>query len=109
MTEATRDAIAKARQDFLALVGSVRPELHRYAARLTGSVIDGEDIVQETLAKAFYALSLAPEVPPLRPWGFAVRPNGALDFLKGPGPQYPGPWGGAEENGAFDERPEPAA
>ena len=34
------------------LMAEVRPELHRYCARMTGSVFDGEDIVQETLAKA---------------------------------------------------------
>ena len=43
--------------------GLFRPELHRYCARLTGSVIDGEDIVQETLAKALYALSQSAEMP----------------------------------------------
>ena len=45
------------RERFLALVAEVRPELHRYCARMTGSVSDGEDIVQETLARAYYALS----------------------------------------------------
>jgi DNA-directed RNA polymerase specialized sigma24 family protein len=63
-------------------VSGVRPELHCYCARLTGSVIEGEDIVQETLAKAFYALSLSPEVPPLRPWLFRIAHNTALDFLR---------------------------
>jgi RNA polymerase sigma-70 factor, ECF subfamily len=47
------------------MVEALRPELHRYCARLTGSVIEGEDIVQDALAKAFYALSLQAEVPPL--------------------------------------------
>jgi RNA polymerase sigma-70 factor, ECF subfamily len=45
-----------ARQRFLDLVAEVRPDLHRYCARMTGSVADGEDIVQETLARAYYAL-----------------------------------------------------
>jgi RNA polymerase sigma-70 factor (ECF subfamily) len=35
----------------------VRPKLHRYCARITGSVIDGEDVVQEALAKAVVAFS----------------------------------------------------
>jgi len=60
-------SIAKAREEFLAMVDSIRPDLHRYCARLTGSVIEGEDIVQETLAKAFYTLTLTPDLPPLRP------------------------------------------
>ena len=31
------------------LLGELRPKLHRYCARMTGSVIDGEDVVQEAL------------------------------------------------------------
>jgi RNA polymerase sigma-70 factor (ECF subfamily) len=75
-------AFEQAREQFLALVADVRPALHRYCARLTGSVIDGEDIVQDALAKALYALSLATEVPPLRPWLFRIAHNAALDHLK---------------------------
>ena len=78
----TPPSLAEAREQFLAVVSGVRPELHRYCARLTGSVIEGEDIVQETLAKAFYALSLSPEVPPLRPWLFRIAHNTALDLLR---------------------------
>lgn len=67
------------------MVESIRPELHRYCARLTGSVIEGEDVVQDALAKAFYALSLQPEVPELRPWLFRIAHNQALDYLKSHG------------------------
>jgi RNA polymerase sigma-70 factor (ECF subfamily) len=85
MASDTQVAIGKAREAFLALVGDLRPELHRYCARLTGSVIEGEDIVQEALARAFYTLSLSPETPPLRPWLFKIAHNAALDFLKSHG------------------------
>jgi len=78
-------ALAAAREEFLAMVSGIRPELHRYCARLTGSVIDGEDIVQESLAKALYALSQSPEMPPLRPWLFRIAHNTAMDFLKSHG------------------------
>jgi RNA polymerase sigma-70 factor (ECF subfamily) len=78
-------ALAQAREEFLAMVASIRPELHRYCARLTGSVIEGEDIVQDALARGFYALSLQPEVPPLRPWLFRIAHNAALDHLKSHG------------------------
>jgi hypothetical protein len=37
----TPPALADAREQFLAMVDAVRPELHRYCARLTGSVIEG--------------------------------------------------------------------
>ena len=44
-------AAAEARERFLDLASSLRPEPHRYCARMTGSVFDGEDVVQDTLAK----------------------------------------------------------
>jgi RNA polymerase sigma-70 factor, ECF subfamily len=72
----------QARERFLELVAEVRPELHRYCARITGSVVDGEDIVQEALARAFYAISIATELPPLRPWLFRVAHNTSIDFLR---------------------------
>jgi RNA polymerase sigma factor (sigma-70 family) len=75
-------AMAEARERFLALVADVRPELHRYCARMTGSVFDGEDIVQDTLAKAYFALSVETEPPPLRPWLFRIAHNAAMDFLR---------------------------
>ena len=37
--------------ELLALAGELRPDLHRYCARLMGSVIDGEDVVQDTLIR----------------------------------------------------------
>ncbi len=74
--------LGQAREHFLQLVGELRPGLHRYCARLVGSVVDGEDIVQDALAKAFYALSMASESPPLRPWLFRIAHNTAIDFLR---------------------------
>src|SRR5215468_10641521 len=74
--------IAEARRRFMDLVAEVRPELHRYCARMTGSVFDGEDVVQETLAKAYYALAEMDSPPPLRPWLFRIAHNTAMDFLR---------------------------
>jgi RNA polymerase sigma factor (sigma-70 family) len=67
---------------FLALVGGLRPELHRYCARLMGSVIEGEDVVQDTFARAFVALDQVQEAPPLRAWLFRIAHNRALDLLR---------------------------
>ena len=50
--------VAAAQQTFLRLVATLRPELHRYCARMLGSALDGEDVVQETLATGYYKLSL---------------------------------------------------
>jgi len=100
-------AVVAAREEFLALVADVRPELHRYAARLTGSVFDGEDIVQDTLAKALYALSQAAEVPALRPWLFRIAHNAALDFLKSHGRKYATGDAELEQIAAEDDAPDP--
>ena len=69
------------RRRFLELVGELRPELHRYCARMTGSIADGEDVVQDTLARAYYALSELDELAPLRPWLFRIAHRRALDHL----------------------------
>src|SRR5262249_60737936 len=74
--------LEEGRRGFLALVREVRPDLHRYCARMTGSVADGEDIVQETLARAYYALAEVEALPPLRPWLFQIAHNRALDYLR---------------------------
>jgi RNA polymerase sigma-70 factor (ECF subfamily) len=100
--------ITDAREQFLAMVADVRPELHRYCARLTGSVIEGEDIVQETLARAFYALSLSEEVPPLRPWLFRIAHNAALDLLKSHGHKYTDATEEIEALASVDDKPDPA-
>lgn len=71
------------RAELLALVGELRPELHRYSARLMGSVIDGEDVVQDTFARALAALEQTEEMPQLRPWLFRIAHNRALDLLRG--------------------------
>jgi RNA polymerase sigma factor (sigma-70 family) len=71
------------RAELLTLAGELRPELHRYCARLMGSVIDGEDVVQDTLARALVALEELDEMPPLRPWLFRIAHNRALDLLRG--------------------------
>jgi RNA polymerase sigma-70 factor (ECF subfamily) len=47
-----------------------------------GSVMDGEDVVQDTLARAFVALDGLREVPPLRAWLFRIAHNRALDLLR---------------------------
>jgi RNA polymerase sigma-70 factor (ECF subfamily) len=67
---------------FLALVADLRPELHRYCARLTGSVIDGEDVVQDAIAKGLAALDTLDAATPLRAWLFRVAHNQALDLLR---------------------------
>jgi RNA polymerase sigma factor (sigma-70 family) len=70
------------RAELLALAGELRPDLHRYCARLLGSVIDGEDVVQDTLVRALVALQDLDEARALRPWLFRIAHNRALDLLR---------------------------
>ncbi len=84
----TEDAALKdeERKTLLAALASeadvLRPELHRYAARLVGSVIDGEDVIQEAFARAFATAGSIPPDTPLRPWLFRVVHNKAIDTLR---------------------------
>jgi RNA polymerase sigma-70 factor (ECF subfamily) len=67
--------------DIEALVARMRPKLHRYCARMVGSVIDGEDVLQDALIKAMEALQ---SVTPVNTegWLFRIAHNTALDFLR---------------------------
>ena len=64
------------------LLGGLRPKLHRYCARMTGSVIDGEDVVQEALMKAIEALPATGTIANPEGWLFRIAHNAALDFLR---------------------------
>jgi RNA polymerase sigma-70 factor (ECF subfamily) len=73
---------AGSREAFDRLLGELRPKLHRYCARMTGSVIDGEDVVQEALAKAIEAFAEAGTIAHPERWLFRIAHNAALDFLR---------------------------
>ena len=100
--------LTRARERFLELVAELRPELHRYCSRLTGSVIEGEDVVQDTLAKAFYSLGSARELPPLRPLLFRIAHNTAMDALRRYEHRHVEPFGEVPESAAatLDADPE---
>jgi RNA polymerase sigma-70 factor (ECF subfamily) len=70
------------RASFDQLLGALRPKLHRYCARMTGSVIDGEDVVQEALMKAITAFPQAGSVADPEGWLFRIAHNTAVDFLR---------------------------
>jgi RNA polymerase sigma-70 factor (ECF subfamily) len=73
---------AQARAQFDALVADIRTELHHYCARMTGSAVDGEDVVQDALAKAYYMLPTVGTIGNLRGWLFRIAHNRAIDFLR---------------------------
>jgi len=64
------------------LLAAMRPRLHRYCARMVGSVIDGEDVLQDALVKAVEASSAASPLHHPEGWLFRIAHNTALDFLR---------------------------
>ena len=67
---------------FLETIAHVRPSLHRYCSRMTGSVMDGEDVVQEALFQAYRKLDTFEDDRPLTPWLFRIAHNRCIDFLR---------------------------
>jgi RNA polymerase sigma-70 factor (ECF subfamily) len=70
---------------FLETVSPLRPRLHRYCARMTGSITDGEDVVQDALFRAYRSLETWDESRPLAPWIFRIAHNQCIDFLRSRG------------------------
>src|SRR6202049_907150 len=68
--------------DIDGLLAEMRPKLHRYCARMVGSVIDGEDVLQDALIKAVEAFASAGEIGNVGGWLFRIAHNTALDFLR---------------------------
>jgi RNA polymerase sigma-70 factor (ECF subfamily) len=68
--------------DINALMVALRPKLHRYCARMVGSVIDGEDVLQDALIKAVEATPSAGPIQNPQAWLFRIAHNTALDFLR---------------------------
>jgi RNA polymerase sigma-70 factor, ECF subfamily len=67
---------------FLETIAHLRPSLHRYCSRMTGSVLDGEDVVQDALFQAYRKLDTFDDNRPLTPWLFRIAHNRCIDFLR---------------------------
>jgi RNA polymerase sigma-70 factor (ECF subfamily) len=68
---------------FLDVYESLRPELYRYCRHLTRTAWDAEDLVQDTLARAFVTLgNLYREPPNPRAWMFRVASNLWIDRMR---------------------------
>jgi RNA polymerase sigma-70 factor, ECF subfamily len=60
----------------------LRPKLHRYCTRMVGSVLDGEDILQEALLRALESSVQERPIDNPEGWLFRIAHNLALDFLR---------------------------
>src|SRR5260370_39410363 len=67
---------------FLETIANLRPSLHRYCSRMTGSVLDGEDVVQDALFEAYRKLDQYEDSRPLATWLFRIAHNRCIDFLR---------------------------
>jgi RNA polymerase sigma-70 factor (ECF subfamily) len=85
------EAQARARDEFDTLVADIRPQLLRYCARMTGSAVDGEDIVQDALATVYFRLPQMGHVENIRAWLLRVAHHKALDHLRRDGVRFGDP------------------
>jgi RNA polymerase sigma-70 factor (ECF subfamily) len=70
------------RETLIRLMTEMRPRLHRYCARMVGSAVDGEDVVQEALTDATEAFPTAGRIEHPESWLFRIAHNAALDTLR---------------------------
>ncbi|WP_394828713.1 sigma-70 family RNA polymerase sigma factor [Pendulispora albinea] len=102
--EAVAAEAAEARRRFDMACAQLRPELHRFCTRMTGSPCDGEDVLQDALVLAFYRLSELREGGALRSWLFRIAHNKCIDFLRARGRFEPiDPERPADEERTMDE------
>src|SRR3954469_8416254 len=94
---------------FLETIANLRPSLHRYCSRMTGSVFDGEDVVQEALFQAYRMLESFDDSRPLKPWLFRIAHNRCIDFLRRRGVREEAETAATEPDRAMpDDPPGPA-
>jgi RNA polymerase sigma-70 factor, ECF subfamily len=87
--EAADEAVAEGaglfeprRLAFIESLADLRPRMHRYCARMTGSALDGEDVMQEAIFDAYLKLGSFDDSRPLGPWLFRIAHNRCIDFLR---------------------------
>lgn len=75
-------AVSGARQRFDAMCVPLRPVLHRFCTRMTGSPCDAEDVLQDALVVAFYRLDELENAAAFRAWLFRIVHNKCIDLLR---------------------------
>lgn len=75
-------ALFEVRKQFNHLTDEHRPDLWRYCLHLTHSAWDAEDLMQETLAKAFARLSTIFQPMDMKPYLFRIASNTWIDHVR---------------------------
>src|SRR5260370_30191871 len=69
---------------FIEAIAQLRPRLHRYCSRMTGSIMDGEDLVQDALFESYRKLDQYDDNRPLAPRLFRIAHNRCIDYMRTP-------------------------
>lgn len=69
-------------ETFSALLEQLRPRIHRFCSRMTGSALDGEDLTQEVLLAAYQHAERYDPARPLEPWLFQIAHRKGIDFQR---------------------------
>jgi RNA polymerase sigma-70 factor (ECF subfamily) len=85
------------------LLARMRPKLHRYCSRMVGSVIDGEDVLQDALIKAVESHATAGAIG--NPEGWLFRIAHAQHRPGFPAPTQPPGSAAIGRGGGHDSRP----
>ena len=68
--------------EFTSLIEPYRRELHLHCYRLLGSLYEAEDLVQETMLRAWQHFDTFRRESSLRTWLYRIATNACLDALK---------------------------
>lgn len=82
---------------------ALRPDLHRFCTRMTGSPCEGEDVVQEAMVTAFRRKDELREGASLRAWLFRIAHNRCIDLLRARRPHDPLDDDAFDEDAAMDD------
>src|SRR5438128_770201 len=81
LSAATTPFLAVDRDEFERLAAPLGPVLRLHCYRLVGSLEDAEDMVQETLVRAWRNRERLKDERGARPWLFRIATNACLDLL----------------------------
>lgn len=80
--EQLEKSLRELRNQFVAMTAAHRPALWSYCLKLTGSPWDAEDLVQETMLKAFSRMALLGQAVNIKAYLFRIASNSWIDTVR---------------------------